>query len=119
MLANAIWEDPKNFSGPWNFGPDSKSIKTVKNILDAAESEWVGFSDWEYLESNQPYESSLLQLDSSKAKTKLGWKPLFDFNQSVSKTIRWYKEYHSSKVDMKEFTLGQIQDYEERYNHEI
>ena len=27
-----LYEKPKKYSGPWNFGPDIKSIKTVKEL---------------------------------------------------------------------------------------
>ena len=39
------------------------------------------------------YESKLLRLNSNKAKKKLGWKPVLNFEASVKMIINWYKNY--------------------------
>ncbi len=33
-------------------------------------------------------------LDCSKAYQKLGWKPKWDFQISVAKTVEWYKTFY-------------------------
>jgi CDP-glucose 4,6-dehydratase len=40
---------------------------------------------------NCPHEAHLLKLDTSQAQLLLDWKPVYGINQTVSKTIRWYK----------------------------
>ena len=32
-------------------------------------------------------------LSAEKARTHLGWKPLFEFEQGLRKTIDWYKDF--------------------------
>lgn len=32
-------------------------------------------------------------LDSSKARSFLGWKPLFDLNRGLARTVDWYRDY--------------------------
>jgi len=34
-------------------------------------------------------------LDATKAKTKLGWKPSFNTEEGLTRTIRWYREFFS------------------------
>jgi CDP-glucose 4,6-dehydratase len=32
-------------------------------------------------------------LDATKAREKLGWKPLFTLDEGLEKTISWYREF--------------------------
>jgi CDP-glucose 4,6-dehydratase len=36
-------------------------------------------------------------LSAEKARTKLNWKPLFDLNQGLERTIAWYKDFFGEK----------------------
>jgi CDP-glucose 4,6-dehydratase len=36
-------------------------------------------------------------LSAAKARQKLGWKPLFELDEGLGKTIEWYKEYFNGK----------------------
>jgi CDP-glucose 4,6-dehydratase len=114
MLAEALWKKPEEFSGAWNFGPNQGNIKTVQNTLELAASEWGNNTDWETSHENHLHEANLLQLNSEKAQSLLGWKPRLDFEKSVHETILWYKEYYTNNSDMKAMTIGQIEDYEKK-----
>ena len=84
MLAEALWKKPEEFSGAWNFGPDQNSVKTVQEMVERAASEWDIKADWEASQDNHPHEASLLQLNSKKAKSMIGWKPHMNFEKAVS-----------------------------------
>jgi CDP-glucose 4,6-dehydratase len=114
-MAEHLWNNPSEFSGAWNFGPDQKSVKTVRDTIELSVQAWNNNAEWESSNENHPYEANLLQLESKKAQKLLGWKPRMDFEKSVRETIRWYKEYYSSKQDMLELSLNQILEYENRY----
>jgi CDP-glucose 4,6-dehydratase len=36
-------------------------------------------------------------LSAAKARKKLAWKPLFELEEGLGKTIHWYKEYFNGK----------------------
>jgi CDP-glucose 4,6-dehydratase len=36
-------------------------------------------------------------LSAAKAQEKLGWRPLFELDEGLEKTIQWYKEYFHGK----------------------
>jgi CDP-glucose 4,6-dehydratase len=36
-------------------------------------------------------------LSAEKARTKLGWKPIFNLEQGLDKTIGWYKNFFGAK----------------------
>jgi dTDP-glucose 4,6-dehydratase len=40
-------------------------------------------------------------IDWSKIRTELGWKPQYDFNTQLTKTIEWYKTHESWWRDVK------------------
>ena len=63
-------------------------------------------------ESNPPHESIILKLDISKAKTLLNWKPIWDIEEAVGKTMDWYQNY--KKKNMYNFCVEQIKSYIER-----
>jgi CDP-glucose 4,6-dehydratase len=114
-MAEHLWNNPTEFSGAWNFGPDQKSVKTVRDTIELSVQAWNNNAEWESSNENHLHEANLLQLESEKAQKLLGWKPRMDFEKSVNETIRWYKEYYSSKQDMLELSLNQILEYENRY----
>jgi dTDP-D-glucose 4,6-dehydratase len=52
----------------------------------------------------------LLSLDSSKARTELGWKPRWDAEQAILRTLEWYRAWKSGE-DMVRFTLEQAREH--------
>ncbi len=92
MLAAALAAHPTDarLEGAFNVGPDADSNRPVGDlvaaILDCWPGEWVDTSGGE-----APHEASLLHLDSAKIRAVLGWRPAWDFEQAVSRTIGWYR----------------------------
>lgn len=92
MLAAALAAHPADarLEGAFNVGPDADSNRPVGDlvaaILDCWPGEWVDTSGGE-----APHEASLLHLDSAKIRSVLGWRPAWDFEQAVSRTIGWYR----------------------------
>jgi len=81
---------PSRFSEAWNFGPYAEDSLTVRQLVELTQKYWQG--EVVYMdEKNQPHEAGLLKLDINKAITKLGWYPHFSSEQSIQKTIEWYK----------------------------
>ena len=111
-LAEHLWENPDEYSGPWNFGPDKNSVKTVQDAVELALREWGGSAEWESTNNNNLHEAGLLQLNSDKAQSMLGWKPRLDFFNAVRKTIYWYRKFYSGNLYLKKLTLNQIDKYE-------
>ena len=115
ILAEHLWDKPDKYSGGWNFGPDHNSVKTVQDTVERAVKVWGEDASWGTSNTQNLHEAKLLQLNSEKAYSLLGWSPRYHFDKAVSETIRWYKEYYSSKQDMLELSLNQILEYENRY----
>lgn len=107
ILAQRMWEEGKEFSEPWNFGPDETDCKSVKWILEKISKELDDGFSWKEDTRDNPHEAEMLKLDCNKAKKRLGWKTKLDVNETIEWTVNWYKEYFK-KSDMKKYTENQI-----------
>jgi CDP-glucose 4,6-dehydratase len=111
LLGALLHENPKQFSGAYNFGPEANDHLPVKQLVETAISCW-GNGTWvDTSDDTQPHEAGLLQLDISKAKNELHWKPKLKSKQAIEWTIDWYKQTDENKFD---YTLRQIKNYQQR-----
>ena len=110
ILAQRMWEEGKEFSEPWNFGPDETDCKSVKWILEKISKEWNDGFSWKEDTKDNPHEAEMLKLDCTKAKKRLGWKTKLDVTETIEWTVNWYKEYFKNS-DMKEYTENQIDKF--------
>ena len=58
------------------------------------------------------HEAHYLKLDSSKARTELGWRPLLNLEIALDWTIRWYRQFQNGS-DMDVETRAQIARFEQ------
>lgn len=109
-LGSKIINENIKYSGAWNFGPNTEDIITVEEIVDKVIKAW-GYGKWfcPSLDSHALHEASKLSLDISKAKYYLGWKPRWNVEKAIEKTVEWYKNYH--KEDAYKICVKQINEY--------
>jgi CDP-glucose 4,6-dehydratase len=109
LLAERMFENPTEYAGAWNFGPEDTSFLTVGMLVDMVVKAW-GDGAWE--DRSVPgavHEANMLKLDVTKAKTLLGWSPVWNIDRAVSETVRWYKGYRNHHVY--ERCVSQINSY--------
>ena len=100
------------FSAAFNFGPRAESNRTVKELVEELLKSWPG--SWTDRHDPQaPHEAGLLNLATDKARRLLGWRPVWDFGESVAATVRWYRMIQE-KADAAATTVAQINAYSER-----
>ena len=58
------------------------------------------------------HESKLLKLNCNKAKTKLKWKCILSFAETINMVADWYKSYYSKPKKIYETSFNQIREYE-------
>ena len=61
---------------------------------------------------NKYYESSLLRLNSNKAKKLLNWKCILTFEETVLMITSWYKNFYTKNKKTIEMTNEQINQFE-------
>jgi CDP-glucose 4,6-dehydratase len=110
-LCEKIWDQPSKFSEGWNFGPEDEDVRTVEEVTDRVSELWGNHAVWKKSNGDHPHEANLLKLDITKAKEQLGWKPRWDLERALEKTVGWYKSYYNGEM-MQEMSLKQIEEYQ-------
>ena len=119
LLGQRLFEEGKEFQGAWNFGPPVDKTYTVAQGAQEIVDAWGEGS----IESQPPasfHESTLLQLDSTKAARYLGWRFVLGFSETMQLTAQWYKHQDlTGDASMREYSLRELDAYEERLNGEV
>ncbi len=92
MLGQQLLEGNKSCAEAWNFGPDREGNRRVNQVLSALKSDWSAVA-WHCIDAPQPHEAQLLHLDSGKAREKLFWRPVWNFDEGVAATAEWYRAW--------------------------
>ena len=108
-LGIALNENPREYSGSWNFGPDDEKVITVQDILRKTSDVGLKLS-LDFQKEKTLYESNFLKLNISKAKKELKWFPRWDTDTSIEKTIEWYKKFYANN-SVDELLKNDINDF--------
>lgn len=112
QLAAALYREPLRYSGAWNFGPASDAMLTVSEVVDMVAAVHPGLR-WSQAEGDVPHEAASLSLDSSKARSLLGWTPRWSAKEAVDATLAWYGATQAG-ADGATLCLAQIAAYASR-----
>lgn len=94
LLALGLLEGKIEFSEAWNFSPNSSESKTVEDIVNHSKLLWPEINI-EFGDSTGSYhEAGRLKLDNSKASAKLNWKPKWNTEMAIERTINWYRDFY-------------------------
>jgi CDP-glucose 4,6-dehydratase len=107
VLAQALWQSPEHACG-WNFGPAEEDAREVGWIVQRVGELWPGGLDSVTDDGPHPHEARYLKLDSSRARARLGWRPLLGLDDALQATVDWYTQLRDG-ADMRAVTLGQIE----------
>jgi CDP-glucose 4,6-dehydratase len=77
----------------WNFGPEAKASIRVADIIAVMREMLPALRVEIEPDAAGRHESALLQLDSSKALARLGWRPRWE-GEMLERTIAWYKAWY-------------------------
>lgn len=89
----------------WNFGPDIDSFVTVGGVANEV-AKLLGRRPGYRVAPDQPPESGLLALDSSKARIGLGWRNILGLREALDWTVNWSPELTESQILAYEQTLA-------------
>ncbi len=79
--------------GYYNVGPDEEDCITVGELTDLFCRSWGEGLSWKNLCEEGPHEASFLKLDCSLVKARMDWKPRWQIQTAVEKTVEWTKVY--------------------------
>ncbi|SHL53032.1 CDP-glucose 4,6-dehydratase [Bradyrhizobium lablabi] len=100
----------------WNFGPGEESEVPVSTLVEQLARRWGPRARWQLDEGEHPHEAAYLKLDCSKARTRLGWRPLVGLDLALQMTCDWYLALAEGK-DMRQVSTRQIESVMEKALH--
>ena len=93
----------------FNFGPNPNANRTVKEVVEEllkhTKGKWLDRSD-----PNAVHEAGLLNLNITKARKVLGWKPTWNFEETIAKVAEWYVGERKGERPL-QLTQKQIKDF--------
>ena len=110
-LVENLCEQGSEYAGGWNFGPAEQGAMPVEWIVAKMIEAWGEGASYELDTGTQVHEANYLKLDSSKARSLLGWAPKLDLSQALEWLTEWYKICRQGE-DMHAYTLSQIHTYQ-------
>lgn len=86
-------EGDRSLAGWYNIGPDDEDCVTTGELVRLFAKSWgEGFS---FVEGHVdgPHEANFLKLDNTKAKQRLGWQPVWDVAEAISRAVDWTRAW--------------------------
>lgn len=96
MIAIKQLEHDK-YEGYYNIGPDEKDCITTEHLVKIFCDKWGNGQEWENQFIGGPHEANFLKLDCSRLKNIFHWKPRWNIEEAITKTVEWIKCYQSNK----------------------
>ncbi len=92
MIAAAQYNN-SDCSGSYNVGPNESDCISTGELADLFIKHWQDGAAWENLSLNNDnyHEANFLKLDCSKLKSVFNWRPRWNIDQAVQKTVEWTK----------------------------
>ena len=112
-LAINLNKNPSLHGENFNFGPANNQNYKVVSVIKLLKKHWQNVSWKLYKNNNKIFkESSLLKLNSQKAKKKLKWKSILTFQENISLVANWYKNFYLNSKQAYKLTSNQIELYQ-------
>ncbi len=112
MICKEQYEE-LSVQGYYNVGPDEIDCVTTKDIVTLFCDSWQEGLTWENRYMGGPHEANFLKLDCSKIKRVFGWKPRWNIDEAVARTVEWTKCYFA-KGDISALMTEQINAFRKR-----
>lgn len=109
ILAENLMKDKISFSGAWNFGPSDGALLNVEQLVFACSR--ILDERLSIVTAPSPIDEQVfLQIDSSKAQERLSWRTVWTLQETIERTVSWYRSNGRSE-DMRELTTRQIGEF--------
>jgi CDP-glucose 4,6-dehydratase len=109
VLAARLLNGDRAAADNWNFGPGDEAARTVGDLVEQLSTVWTR-PEITYAPGSFP-ETRFLHLDSTKARTQLGWIPPLSFADTVELTAAWYRDFAAWPDQAAQITASQIGQY--------
>ena len=114
MIAQKQFED-SSYQGWYNVGPDDVDCFQTGALVDLFCKHWGEGAKWINKYDGGPHEAAFLKLDCTKLKTTFNWKPTWNLDKAIEKTVEWYKCYLAGQ-DIRKCMDKQIKEFLDEKN---
>jgi CDP-glucose 4,6-dehydratase len=116
-LAINLNKNPSLHGQAFNFGSANQQNYKVISVVKLMKKYWENVS-WKLHKNNNKIfkESSLLKLNSHKAKKVLKWRSVLTFKENISLVANWYKNFYLDSKQAYKLTSSQIVFYQDILN---
>jgi CDP-glucose 4,6-dehydratase len=111
LLGQLLSDHGQAFAEAWNFGPREEDTVPVFDVARRMIEHWGAGELVIREEASGPHEAQALKLDCSKARARLGWRPVLTLDDSLKVCVEWYKGYFESPALTPQMTVDVIQRY--------
>jgi CDP-glucose 4,6-dehydratase len=113
LLAKRLEEEPERFAEAWNFGPEQAASVPVSELAEKLVRR-LGRGELSISprDPSAPHEARALELDISKARAVLGWRPRLDIDAAIELVAELYGRYLDDPAHVPSALRGQIAAYE-------
>jgi CDP-glucose 4,6-dehydratase len=94
----------------FNFGPPLASNRTAGDVVEEILRHWPGTWD-DRGDQNAVHEAGRLNLATDRAFHLLSWRPVWDFAQTIERTVTWYRAASAPAAAIHEMVAAQIEEY--------
>ncbi|RSZ43848.1 CDP-glucose 4,6-dehydratase [Variovorax sp. 553] len=115
MLAERLVKGDALAASAWNFGPADEDAIPVRQLLDRLVGKVPG-TQWRETHAKTVHEAGYLKLDSSRARSELGWHPRWRLDEALDRIVEWDRAWRAGE-DMQVVSLGQIAAHERGATH--
>jgi CDP-glucose 4,6-dehydratase len=115
VLAAMQLQDPVAFADAFNFGPHPENAFEVGRLAERMIEAWGSGSMQDLSGDTVMKEACTLQLDITKAMARLPWGPKLSFEDTVTFTVRWYRDRVVHGMSARELMMRDILDFESRH----
>jgi len=112
LLGSRLANDGARYAQAWNFGPKEEEFVTVEALARRLSAELgKGAIQLSPPDPTAVHEAHTLRLDSTKARTILGWQPRLSVERAIDLTARWYRAWLDDPGSARAVLDAQIADY--------
>jgi len=110
LLATKLLTEGADFAEAWNYGPLETVGIPAQAIAEKLIELW-GSGSWEHTQPGYAkVETGYLRLSWEKAALRLGWQPVYTWEEALAEIVEWFKAYTTNQ-DMYEVCTSHINAY--------
>lgn len=115
LLLGAMLYKGEDIRGAWNFGPPSGESISVEDLVRLVIEVWGEGTYQIIADSEEEREAEMLQLDSTKASSFLGWHSHYGIDNTIRRAISWYRQFYlgADVEKLRRISLEEISIYQD------